>query len=130
MTAVFTLVAALALGLTGACDNSSACCLVAGTGGSGTGGGGAGGTGRSGIGGDCQYPNYRSPGCGGNAVRICEEGAGGAIYCTKLACGCDGKITQGCVPNLSVPYAYALPDGVDAGYHAGDMCDPTADAGP
>ncbi len=61
---------------------------------------------------------------------MCDEGAGGAVYCSKLACGCDGKITQGCVPTLSVPYAYALPDGVDAGYHTGDSCDPNAAASP
>ena len=79
-----------------------------------------------GTGGDCRYPNYNSPGCGGNAVRTCDEGAGGRVYCTQLACGCDGKITRGCVPNLSVPYAYALPAGVDAGYQVGDTCDPSA----
>lgn len=109
------------------CSSSEPQMNAGATGGSGGSGGSAtGGMGSGGIGGNCQYPNYRSPGCGGNAVRMCDEGAGGAIACFKLACGCDGKITQGCVPTLSVPYAYALPDGVDAGYHAGDTCDPNS----
>ena len=115
----FAVLAAVGLFLAVSCGSKEPLTGAAGTGGM-----------SGGTGGVCEHPIYGSPGCGGNVTPRCGSSTGGAIYCAGFACGCDGKITQGCAPNFDVPYAYSVPGGVDAGHHFGDSCDPDAAAGP
>jgi len=114
-----------------------------GSGGTGVGGDGDGGSpsggpgGGGGLGGTrgCLSPHYFAAGC--NVAPRCPEGAGGA--CASLACGCSGRILNGCNNEYPEPYAYTIPirlplDGggysiVDASYppvDGGFSCDPNA----
>ena len=95
------------------------------TGGGGTGGGSGGGGGTGGAGG-CEYLHYLSPGCG--VAPTCLNGAGGACY--SLACGCSGKIIQGCGDEFAEPYAYTVPVSFDGGGSAGMTCNPNGNDGP
>jgi hypothetical protein len=128
-TWILVVVGVLGLALGMSCDGSS---LTdgRGTGGSGGVGGGSGGVGggSGGVGGNadagCKSLRYFSPGC--DVSPICTNGTGGDCY--SLACGCSGKIIQGC-GEYAEPYAYTVPVSFDGGGSAGMTCDPTADAG-
>jgi len=119
----------LGLALVDSCgSDTSKCCGVLATGGSASGGsatGGGGGRGFGGAGGTgCQHQEYAAPGCGTDVRPICTNGSGGT--CFQRVCGCDGHVLTGC-GLFPVKYAHVLPTNVSS--DAGDMCDPTADAG-
>ena len=140
--ATFVVVLGLALGMS--CSHSPSNPGDRGTGGEGgsagtgvavggTGGSPSGGSGGLGGAGVCSSPHYFAPGC--DVVPRCPEGAGGA--CATQACGCNGRIINGCNNEYPEPYAYTIPirlplDGggystVDASYSpvdGGFSCDP------
>jgi hypothetical protein len=131
------LVAVLGLSLGIACSSSSVPLGPQGTGGffgdagdtggsgatGGTGGAGGGSGGVGGAGGECKYLHYFSPGCG--VAPRCFNGTGGS--CLTYACGCSGKVIQGCGHEFAEPYAYTRAFSFDGGNPNVMTCDPTAD---